>query len=94
VILQFSISALLYFLAWQLSSFAQAPAAPPSKLCPSRSRHQKPLGLIIRLSNRRSLKYVQAQTYKSGAITERSVPSEVFIADRELDDVYFKIARQ
>ena len=38
--------------------------------------------------------YVQAQTYKPGAITERSVPSEVFAADRELNDVYFKIARQ
>jgi len=95
VILQSSVSALLSFLASQLFSFAQAPAAPPpSKLRPSRSRHQKPLGLIIGLSNRISLNMYKLKHTSMALLQNFLFQVKSLSLTRELDEVYFKVALQ
>lgn len=71
--------------SWQLPSFAQAPAAPPSKLCPSRSRHQKPLGLIIGLSNRRSLNMYKLKHTSMALLQNFLFQVKSLLLTRELD---------
>jgi hypothetical protein len=60
----------------------------------SNSRHQKPLGLIIGLSNRKSLTIFKLKHTSTVLLQNFLFQMNSLLLTRELDDVDFKIALQ